>query len=263
MCFLHQRGPNRWSDHSNKIWTFLCSSLMACLFITVSSSVMAYGSGKTIQFSFDSGSMDWRGDFTDYPVNEDAFYQLAWGWENVPQGQDGLQRQDLFQKGIYLSGNNHSDDLFMFIKTPITGLQPDTLYSVVVTVNFASNVPPGLSGIGGSPGESVAFKVGASTEEPQKIKRGMSYFLNVDKGNQFQGGVNAVVVGNLANPLVDVDNPVYKQKQVSNASHPLLVRTDNTGRLWIFTGTDSGFEGTSKYYIGNVSVSLQPRPAAS
>ena len=63
-------------------------------------------------------------------------------------------------KGIFLSGNNHSDDLFMFIKRPIDKLMPNTDYNLSFHVTIESNVSQGEFGIGGSPGESVFFKVG-------------------------------------------------------------------------------------------------------
>ncbi len=220
------------------------------------SSVFAGNSENTRHYSFAAGSQQWTGDFTDYPKGQEQFYELAWGWENLPTDQNP-QKSATFTKGIYLAGNNHSDDLFMYIKTPIQGLKANTQYAVTLSVNLATNVPEGKFGIGGSPGESVALKVGASTEEPIKIDRNGFYLLNVDKGNQQISGENAVVVGNLANPLVDSRNPQYAAKQVNNFNNPILVKTDSAGKLWIFVGTDSGFEGPSKYYVGEVNVNLR------
>ncbi|VVC75469.1 hypothetical protein AQUSIP_07590 [Aquicella siphonis] len=234
--------------------------IMFGLVYSLSFSAMASEPEKVVHFTFDTGSQNWTGDFTDYPKNEEQFYELAWGWENLPAAQNSAINQSVFAKGIYLSGNNHSDDLFMFVKAPITGLKPETTYAVTLSVTFASNVPPGLSGIGGSPGDSVAFKVGAASQEPKKILKKNAYFLNVDKGNQFQGGKNAVVVGKLANPLVNPDNVQYMPQTVSNSGSPLSVKSDKTGQIWVFAGTDSGFEGASKYYIGEVKVSLQQQP---
>jgi len=232
---------------------FLRFCILLCLVFSTSFSVFAATPANTTKFTFEASSQQWVGDFTDYPEGQEQFFQLAWGWENLPASQAG------FKKGIFLAGNNHSDDLFMFIKTPVTGLIPNTTYAVTISVNFASNVPEGLSGIGGSPGESVYFKVGASTEEPKKIMRKGSYILNVDKGNQARGGKNAVVVGNLANPLVNPEQPQFAPKQVGNTDEPIVVQSDETGKIWVFVGTDSGFEGTSKYYIGDVDITLQQR----
>ena len=126
---------------------------------------------EPIKSNFSKDCKGWIHDFTDYPEGEEAFYELAWGWENLPtetvsMGSDA----QVLTKGLFLSGNNHSDDLFMFCKRQINGLQPNTVYSLIFSVIIESNIPSGSIGIGGSPGESVYFKVGASTEEPKKNK---------------------------------------------------------------------------------------------
>ncbi len=202
------------------------------------------------EFNFETGSQTWVGDFTDYPEQQESFYELAWGWENLPANQT------LFKKGIFLSGNNHSDDLFMFIKTPISGLKGNTTYAVTLSVDLASNIPVGSMGIGGSPGESVHIKIGAATVEPKKILVHGNYLLNVDKGDQYQSGKNTVIVGNLANPLVDPNHPQFALLQVNNFKNPIVVKSNDKGELWVFVGTDSGFEGPSKYYLGKISVHL-------
>jgi hypothetical protein len=230
--------------------------LFILLFVPVISAIAAIPE-KNIQYSFVTDSPKWIADYTDYPINQEHFYELAWGWENTPLDQTGNNNLGMFNKGLFLSGNNHSDDLFMFIKTQITGLAANTTYAVTASVNMATNIPPGKFGVGGSPGEAVTLKFGASTEEPIKVNKHGFYFLNVDKGNQKNGGQNAIVVGDLANQLVNPDHPQYQPKQVNNIDQPVIAKTDRTGQLWIFFGSDSGFEGPTKYYIGSIDVKLQ------
>lgn len=198
--------------------------------------------------SFSPGCEDWEVDFTDYPVGEEEFYELAWGWENLPTPIENLE------KGLFLSGNNHSDDLFMFARHKIEGLRPHTCYGLNFSVVIESNVPGGLVGIGGSPGEDVYFKVGAASEKPIKVEHAGYYRLNVDKGNQSQGGANAQVIGSLANGAVDPNNPQFLPMEL-HTEEPLSVMSDQNGELWIFLGTDSGFEGSTKFYIAQVIVS--------
>ena len=58
-----------------------------------------------------------------------------------------------------------------------------------MSIDLATNVPAGLVGIGGSPGESVFVKAGASTVEPLAEEDGSRYLrMNIDKGNQANGG---------------------------------------------------------------------------
>lgn len=204
------------------------------------------------EYSFSRGTEGWIGGFSDYPVTEESFYELAWGWENLPNPIDG------WTKGIYLSGNNHSDDLFMFIKHPFQGLEPGAEYKVSLFVTIENNVGVGGIGVGGSPGESVYAKIGASTDEPESVNTNGQYVLNLDKGNQGVGGVNADVVGDLANPAVNVEDPTYEVKEFHNSDNPITVKADKTGRIWLLFGTDSGFEATTKYYIVHVKVFVQP-----
>lgn len=211
---------------------------------------------QLMQFHFSESQEEWMGDFSDYPKGEEAFYELAWGWENLPT-ETTLPNDSTMKlsKGLFLSGNNHSDDLFMFVKHCIQGLKPKTWYALTYSLLIESNVSANLFGIGGSPGESVFVKVGASSHEPQKIIHQGIYRLNIDKGNQSQEGDNAHVIGDLANREVDPDKPEYRLKQLESKM-PLIVQTDQNGQLWIFVGTDSGFEGPTKFYIASLDLTI-------
>ena len=72
-------------------------------------------------------------------------------------------------------------------------------YLARFNVEIATNVPSGCIGVGGAPGESVWVKAGATTVEPVAIDQGGQLRMNIDKGNQSNGGANAVVLGNVAN----------------------------------------------------------------
>jgi hypothetical protein len=209
-------------------------------------------SSELIEYNFSTKTHGWTGDFADYPVGEESFYELTWGWAPLPSPTDD------FTSGLFLSGNNHSDDLFMFVKNKIENLLPDTEYRIVFHATIQNNVPSGLFGVGGSPGESVAVKVGASTEEPNKVEVNGFYKLNVDKGEQMEAGAAAVIVGDLANPSVDSDYPQYAFKEFDNGDSPMIVQTDASGNLWIFFGTDSGFESATTYYIPKITLSINP-----
>lgn len=206
-------------------------------------------SAETFHFDFSENYEGWTGDFADYPVGEEAFYELRWGWENLPYPESGNE------KGLVISGNNHSDDLMMFFKHQITGLKPNTEYELTYTVTIQTNIPEGQFGVGGSPGESVFFKVGASNKEPIKIIEKGYYRINIDVGNQSVGGGEGLVIGNLANSAVDEQDRSFKPKEMSTLQ-VLKSHTDDQGRMWLFVGTDSGFEGTSLYYIENINVEI-------
>lgn len=201
-------------------------------------------------FNFSKGHEGWVGDFADYPVGEEAFYELNWGWATLPNPLPGNE------KGMVLSGNNHSDDLLMFIKRQIEGLEPNTEYDVDFHVTIESNIPSGQMGVGGSPGEGIYFKVGASSQEPLKQENNGYYRINIDIGNQGMGGANGVIIGDLANPAVDPEDPTFMPKEMSTFQS-FQAKTDEQGKLWLLVGTDSGFEALSIYYVANISVTIK------
>ena len=114
---------------------------------------------------------------------------------------------------------------------------------------------PAFFGIGGSPGESVFVKAGASTVEPVAAEERNRYLrMNIDKGNQANGGEDMVVLGNVAHG--EVVNREYRIKTLDNMDQPLSVSTDGEGRVWLIVGTDSGFEGLSAFYYSRISYTL-------
>jgi hypothetical protein len=230
-----------------------CRTLFIVIFLI--GSVSSFGTQRILnEFTFSNSDHGWVGEFADYPVGGESFFELSWGWENLPVEISVLGTN--LAKGLFLTGNNHSDDLFMFAKRQIEGLRPNTFYDLTYSIVIECNVPSGISvGIGGSPGKNVYFKVGASIDEPQKIALNDYYLLNVDKGNQCNSGRNALVIGDLESPALDPYDSRYFPKQLSHKI-PLRMQSDSQGCLWIFLGTDSGFEGISKFYVAQVSLQL-------
>jgi hypothetical protein len=147
-------------------------------------------------FDFRGGARGWRAGFADYPAGEEAFYELQAGIHPLPARLGG-------GPGYYVQGNNHSNDLFMFLKRrlgPEDGIETGRRYLVALTVRYASAAPLGGFGIGGAPGESVVLKAGAAAVEPLAIPgEGGLLHLNADKGAQGTGGAAASVVGSIAN----------------------------------------------------------------
>ena len=203
----------------------------------------------SVSFDFSESADGWTADFADLPANaEDSiFYELKHGYTNLPANLG-------MRKAIMLSGNNHSDDLFMFIKRKVTGLNPNTSYTLVFEVELASNAPKGTVGAGGSPGESVYLKAGASEIEPVKNLEGDRYVLNIDKGNQSEAGSNATVLGDIATPLTVAEYTLITRNNASPSAEPLIAQSNNAGEIWLMIGTDSGFEGTTTVYYTNVKV---------
>ena len=206
----------------------------------------------TVALDFRQTDRGWVGDFADYPVGEDEFYELVADYRPLPEPLSGSG------SGLYISGNNHSDDLWMYYKGQIAGLSPDTRYRVQLGVEFATAVPNGCFGVGGAPGEGVTVKAGASAIEPDRMNRGGFWLMNVDKGQQTNGGEDALAIGDVANSIPCGETPQWELKQVSSDAQSIEVTTDSSGAVWLFVGTDSGFEATTSVYYTWVRATFEP-----
>ena len=221
-------------------------AIIACLMGTSCSSNQGSTEAE-FNFTFQGDAEGWTAGFADLPADFDpSIYELDSGYRPLPPGLEG--------HGLYIiQGHNRSDDLFMFFKRRIDGLREDTNYEVSASLDLATNVPSGSFGIGGSPGESVFVKVGASTVEP--LAAGENLRMNIDKGNQANGGAAMVVVGHAAHP--EVVREEYRIKSLDNAGNPVKVTTDGNGGLWLIVATDSGFEGLSRFYYARMAFTLR------
>ena len=228
-----------------------------CLFL-LSASIALISCGKNevilddainfFEFDFSKDAEGWVGDFADYPSGEEAFYELKAEYAALPAPLDGNNG------ALMLSGNNHSDDLFMFIKKKLTGLVPNKNYSVTFDIEIASNAANNSGGIGGSPGSSVFIKAGATNIEPKRELAGEGYYrMNIDKGNQAQSGSEMKVIDDFSN---GTDEFEYQLKSLDDQT-TFQVQADSDGVLWLIVGTDSGFEGKTTIYYSGIKVFLK------
>lgn len=201
-------------------------------------------------FSFDAGADGWVVGFADLPEDYDqSIYELDGGHRALPDGLGGA--------GIYVQGHNRSDDLFMYLKCRVEGLTPAVTYTVSATVELATNAPLESIGIGGSPGQSVYVKAGASTTEPDAAPDGTGHLrMNIDKGNQSRGGAQMAVLGVVGHP--NIVGEEFRRKTLESMDGPVEVEADEAGRAWLIVGTDSGFEGLTRLYYDRISFALIP-----
>lgn len=199
-----------------------------------------------LSFDFNQNDGGFTPIFSDYPNEQgvEEFYELRSGHEEVPIAEAG--------KGLFLSGNNHSDDLFMGYYKELSGLTPETEYQFTVRFQLATNVESDMVGIGGAPGESVFVKCGVASEEPENSLDALNHFrLNIDKGTQSQSGADMIVVGDLAKE--EINRP--GEYEFNKIETKVIARTDEAGTVYLVIGTDSGFEGVTAYYLDDISVS--------
>jgi hypothetical protein len=204
-----------------------------------------------LPYDFMSGAQSWTAAFTDYPVGAESQMQLTSGLQLLPAPLDTTRT------AYMLSGVNHSDDVFMYLRRSISSLRPNATYEVGYRVEFATNAPRGCAGIGGAPGESVVVKVGASTAEPVPVVVAGEYRLSVDKGEQHGEGTAAIVIGDVASNSTSCNGAPYAVKVLDSAPRTVTAQTDANGRLWLFVGVESGFEGETRIYITRIIVTFE------
>jgi hypothetical protein len=211
----------------------------------------AGGNGApSLTWDFTNDAQGWTGAFADYPMGMETFYELAFGQAALP-AEVGLGG------GLRLAGNNHSDDLFMFVSHPVDGLRPAAVYDVAMEVVIATNAPADCGGIGGAPGTSVFVKAGAVGRPVSAAPDATGFMvINVDKGNESQGGTEMKVLGDISNTN-HCPNQAYQLKTLQLTG--VSATTSAGGSLWLVVGTDSGFEGITVLYYDRISVTLTPR----
>jgi hypothetical protein len=208
---------------------------------------------STHTFDFSQSEFGWSAGFSDYPVlqNDSPNYELQYKYTPCPATAGN---------SIMVSGNNHSDDLFIFIKKQLSGLEPNASYLITYQVELASDAKEGEVGVGGAPGDAVYLKAGASSVEPKSLIEEDEYVMNIDKGNQSQGGSDMVVIGNIAAPADANGYVLISRSNTAEASNayntPIVAKTNNKGELWLIVGTDSAFEGVTTIYYSVITVVL-------
>ena len=123
---------------------------------------------------------------------------------------------------------------------------------------MATDTPSGCFGIGGAPGESVYIKAGVSEVEPLPILEDSYLRMNIDIGNQSNGGEQAAVLGNIANSRPSEQSRQWERKSFPAQPVPAPVTASPNGRVWLLFGADSGFEGRTQIYFTRVSVTFAP-----
>ncbi|MTI67974.1 MAG: copper amine oxidase N-terminal domain-containing protein [Firmicutes bacterium] len=206
----------------------------------------------TLSYNFDNDLEGFEVSFVDLPVDADVedLYELGFEYKEIPVEDDE-------SKGLYITGHNRSDDLFLYAYKKIgkkDGLKANTKYQMNLRFKMATNVPGAMMGIGGSPGESVYVKAGIVNKEPDSVIDDINHYrLNLDKGNQSKGGKDLALLGNVVKTDGSMDDSYGYKKFETKA----VVKTDSEGNAFIIIGVDSGFEGKTEVYFDNITVTYK------
>lgn len=191
--------------------------------------------------------------FFDYPDGEGDAYELEAGFRSLPEPWDS-------RGGVMIRGTNRSDDLMMVLYRRLDGLEPATDYRVELEMQFATNVPDGCAGVGGSPGESVYVRLGAAGERPDYVIEDGYRRSSLDLGQQSRPGEDALEAGDMSNGgdeslCTEPDRP-WRLKRVSTGGQDFTVTSDDEGHIWVYGLSDSGFEATTTWYLTEFVVRL-------
>ena len=205
-------------------------------------------------FDFSTGAQGWTALFTNYYVGEEEWVEIHADYRTLPAPLDTTQG------ALFITGHNHPDDLNMLFKHQLGGLQPNTTYRITFEIEFATNVPAGLAGIGGAPGEAVTVHADAAPYEPEQvIDESMEppyYRLNLvtNSGDQWYEDTK---LGDITNTRGSEEEWVFELKTLKDSPPYAQARTDSEGRLWLVAGTRSGFEGVSSLYYTRIIAFLR------
>lgn len=189
---------------------------------------------EPVQFSFDFHTEAvWAADFTDFAAAQEAAIEFVADRRPLPAPLDQSRQ------ALYHTGQNLSDDLFMYFKRQVSGLVPGRTYRARITMLIASPSGAGCD-IGPS---SIWVKAGASTQEPARTVVDGYVRLSVDKGEQQNEGSAALILGDIRNTLPGCPSPgVWGTKALTSGTRSIRVTATAQGTVWLFFGTESGFE---------------------
>lgn len=205
-----------------------------------------------VDSAFQTGTDGWTAQFSEYSTTTDSIsLQMQAGRARLPIGLDTTKY------AFRIQAQNGSDDMFMYLKKKVTGFIPNQNYSVTFEMDLGTQYPENSLGAGGSPGSSVYLKAGAVATEPNRKLEDKFYHFNLDKGQQSESGKDAVLLGNVSN---GVDQTIYKLVRRSNLDKPINIKANAQGEIWLFVGSDSGFEGLTVLYYDHIRVTIIEQP---
>lgn len=195
-----------------------------------------------LTYDFNKGTSGWTVHYADYPSGDDEFFELESGIRRLPE------EVSTSRSGLFVSGNNHSDDLYMYLTKEFDAEAGET-YRVKYRVTFDSDAPSNCIGTGGAPGESVYIKGNVLNVMPETFIDELNHVRT-----KFDHGTT---ISNFAN---GIECEVARDEYVSltrTQSTSKIIRAGKTGKLWFVIGTDSGFESTTSIYYEKIEVMIE------
>lgn len=199
-----------------------------------------------LNFDFSKEYQGWTYDISNYTEGEQQAIAFACKYTRLPQPLNTNK------SALLLSAKNMGGDLFFYIRRQITGLQPNTLYSINFQMELASNAPSAATEAGSA--NDVYVKVGASSSEPRTVKNGSVYNFTLDKGvKKDSDGQDLKVIGNIGNGTTE---PVYTLFERNSSNKTIVAETDAMGNLWLVVGFDSNYKSRTSLFISQLVINI-------
>jgi len=200
---------------------------------------------------FDEGDEGWIAEFADYPEGLEDSMKLEFRPSPLFISQS-IGNVSAFKQSGYATNS----DLFMFVKQQISGLQPNSRYTIKIEIELNSQLKEEYTGDLDNIEYGSFLKVGAFKSEPNTTIEQDEDNLDIslvktdfDKGEDDQGGQDMTMIGRLEYTGID-EKPVMLNG--SNSDFPIYVATDAEGKLWIAVGIDTNipvYQEVSYTYI--------------
>jgi len=192
-----------------------------------------------IFFNFSQGLQDWEGGAAGYSEAYTDSVDFYFAYDRSPP------RFTTADSLLKLSARNPQENLFLFTKTQIIGLDTNRTYQVDFELEMlGENLGFGNDTVGSS--FLGYLKVGAVTEEPTVSLQDSIYTLNLDKGDIPQSGEDMYMVGAIPTPTPSNITDLLRGNSVGSE---LVVNSDQEGKLWLVVGIDSDANIDQAYYL--------------
>jgi hypothetical protein len=237
----HRKSPEMRNQFGIR-WAGLLLLSAACATSTGPEAPLLY------QFHLNSEQLaDWTSGSSDYLSSQEAAMEVVIDKRALP-GSSG--------SAFYHAGTNLSDDLWIWFARRMEGFEPGRRHRIGFEIGYVTSYHADCIGTG----ELVIIKAGASEEQPARVLTGDgSWRMNVDKGEQFQEGADAVILGDIRNDLPGCPaEPQFGAGTADAGDGMVEVTADANGGFWVFFGTESAFETRHEIYFTRFFLFVTP-----
>ena len=224
-----------------KLLKIIILCILTSLLVSCNNEKFSIVAIKTASSDFESATItDWTAGVAEFltAASLDSI-KLRAGRDTLPSALNSTRY------AFHVYSRNPGTSLFTYIKRQITGLNPVTAYNVVFEINLATNYPQNAAA-----GASVYLKAGASPIQPSVD--GQQKF-NLSKGTGAADGKQLVSLGNVSN---DTNKAGYLIVERNNLNKPVSVVSDQTGKIWLCVGFDSGYNGPTDLYFDSIKATI-------